>query len=108
MKANEAVKLWESGVTTIRGIYHGGAAKAQMVRSQQAGGARREAVVTRETVLTDQDAVVMSAWMPDGSTVDSFKPACKKGQPCIIIVEDMATENGSRIIKRGRIEPLES
>lgn len=107
MKLADAIKQWETGAIVVRGIYHGGVAKTQTVRSAQAGGARREATVTRETVLTELDAIVLSAWMPDGQGVADFKPACAKGKPCIIIVESMTVENGNRVVNRGRIEPLE-
>lgn len=106
MKKAELMQLVESGAIIVVGDYWGGRVDKISVRDRQnPGGPRRDAYVTRETVLTDKEPVAVARWLTDTEKPEDWKPSAKKRDRVVVMVSSMETQNGA-VVLGGRIEVL--
>jgi len=87
------------------GTYWAGRVDEISMRSQTAGGPRRTAYVTHETVMTERDPVVISRFMGDNEDPKNWKPAAAKNTKVCVRVTGASMENGVMKL-RGVVEPL--
>jgi len=96
-----------AGKCLVVGTYWSGRLDKAMLRDKQnPGGARREAHVVRETIMTDDEPIAVSSWLKDDAKPEDWKPSGKKGQRVVIHVTGKEINLGA-ITLQGTIEPLE-
>jgi len=107
MKQAELVKLQDAGEITCQGMYWSGRLDKTMLRDKQnPGGARREAYVVRETIMTERDPISVSRWLKDDEKPADWKPSASKGDRVVVVVRGMEVNLGSTTLQ-GNIEKLE-
>jgi len=99
-------QAFEAGKILVKGTFWSGRVETRSVRDKErGGGARREAHVVHQTVMTASDPMVISRWMNDGEKPESYVAPCKQGDKCIVVIAGLEMNNGVAMI-RGTIEPL--
>lgn len=104
MKQVELVNQVMAGGIYCVGSYLSGRADTISIRDKSTG-ARRPAVVVRETIITDTDPIIISSWLPDNSKAELWKPSFKKGDKVAVKVQAMESTNGIPVL-RGTLETL--
>lgn len=104
MKQAELVNAVMEGQIVVVGQYVKGRAEDINVRDKATGG-RRPAAVSRETVMTGTDPVVVTAWLSDGKTAADWKPSAIRGDKVVVLITSMAMSNGIPVLS-GRVEKL--
>jgi len=106
MKKAELEAAMKKGQIVMLGTYWSGSIETIHMRSKEPGGPKRDAHVTRETVMRDEGAVTVEKFLPDGSDPLAWKPSAKRGQEVVVRIEGLEKQMGNTKI-RGIIEPLD-
>lgn len=96
MKQAELIGTVQSGKVVLVGTYWAGRLDKVTIRDKsKEGGPRRESFVSRETVMTENDPVIITRWLRDTENPDQWKPAAQRGEKVVVFVQSMSVENGS-------------
>lgn len=104
MKQADLVNQVLAGGIYCVGTYLSGRADTISIRDKTSG-ARRPAVVVRETIITDTDPIIISQWLPDNAKAENWKPQFKRGDKVAVKVQAMESNNGIPVL-RGLLEIL--
>lgn len=104
MKQAELMNAVMEGQIIVVGQYVKGRAEDIQVRDKATGG-RRAAAVSRETVMTGTDPVVVTSWLPDGKVAADWKASAVRGDKVVVLISSMALSNGIPVLS-GKVEKL--
>jgi len=107
MKTKELLESLVKGDHILVGVYHGGRIDTMNMRDKSTGKPR-QAFVSRETILTDSEAVVVVAWMPDdydATKAAAWKSSFAKGERVVLHVGNAESIQGFKRYS-GRLEKL--
>jgi hypothetical protein len=82
-----------AGQQVLVGTYHCGSVGKTFIRDEKTQKSR-EAQIVRQTVLTDEDAVAVTEWLPDGADGSLWRPAFKRGDRVVVLVKSRENVQG--------------
>jgi len=109
MKEKDLLSTMLGGQQLLVGVYWAGKVEAMNIRDSKTK-TPRTAHVLRETVLTDTEAVVVTAWMPDDfneASAGAWKPPFKRMERVVVVVKAVESFQGFKRYN-GAIEKLET
>lgn len=95
MKNSELLKIVEAGEIVCVGTFFSGRVDKISFRDSRNGGARREALVSREVILTEKDPIAVTRFLPDGAKAEEWKASATRGDKVMVRVQGMSTDRGA-------------
>jgi len=107
MKQSEIVAAVMAGEMLVVGTYLSGKVDSFSGRdSKNEGGPRKLYHVKREIIITATEPLVISQFMKDGETPETWKPSAKSGQKVICRITGMEKSREGIVVLKGSIEEL--
>lgn len=104
MKKAELLDFVNKGEVVCVGTYWSGRLDKTSIRDKTSG-ARRDAYVVRETIMTDKDPLSVTRWLRDEEKPETWKPSAKRSETVLVRVTRMETNSGVTTLS-GTIEVL--
>lgn len=104
MTQKQMLELVLAGRPVLVGTYLSGRVEEIKIRDKTTGK-MRSGYVTRETIITKDDAIVVGRFLNDDENVKDFKPSGRGGEKVCVLVTKQESVQGFKLFA-GAVEPL--